>query len=279
MKANIFYLLLVFARFICTSQAEEDPLDSLLSSYKNSRDLSARRLNFDHHRHVRDCQPIVYGNTTFEVHSPASRASKKSKNTYQLKYFSKKISTENGDRFVNGHLTSITNPLQSLSVLEPLRSGGCGGNLTSTVAMTSKQMKCHLAVNAGFFNTHTRSCLGNIVSGGELVRDSKGIQNANFGILKNGSLVVGYLSEQDVTAGIEKEEFYQLVTGVVWILRNGELYVDESIKAECQDTEETGTIKMFANVVSARTAVGYDKKGRAMIVQIDGKTHHQGFVL
>ena len=113
-------------------------------------------------------------------------------------------------------------------------------------------MNCRLAVNAGFFNTHTGSCLGNVVSNGKLVGNAKSIQNANFGILKNGTLVAGYLSEHDVTPGDGSSEFYQLITGVIWILRNGSLYVDESIKAECQD------------------------KQTILFVQVDGKTGHSG---
>ena len=52
--------------------------------------------------------------------------------------------------------------------------------------------------------------------------------------------------------------------------------INESIEAECKDTEETGTLQEFANVMSGRTAVGHDKSGRVIIVQVDGKTNHRG---
>jgi hypothetical protein len=272
---KVLCLLLVLLRFRCTVQTQEDPLDALLTAYKNSRELSAENHQFDHHRHVRDCQPIIYGNTTFETLPVATKA-KRTKSPVVLKSFFQKVVNKNGHDYVNGHIVTISDPFQSLSVLEPQKPGGCENKLRSTVAATSKQMRCRLAVNAGFFNTHTGSCLGNIISNGELIRDAKGIQNANFGILRNGTLVTGYLSEHDVTPGNGSSQFYQLITGVIWILRNGSLYVNQSIEAECRETEETGTLKKFANVLSGRTAVGHDKNGRVVIVQVDGKTHHSG---
>ncbi len=53
-----------------------------------------------------------------------------------------------------------------------------------------------------------------------------------------------YLSELDLLT----QKFTQLVGGVLWLIRDGETYVDESIKIECSDTEETGqcrTRRMF----------------------------------
>ena len=55
------------------------------------------------------------------------------------------------------------------------------------------------------------------------------------------------------------------------------MYVDDSIGTECRDTETTGSLDRFASVLSARTLVGHDKDGRLMIVQVDGKTDHQGY--
>ena len=45
-----------------------------------------------------------------------------------------------------------------------------------------------------------------------------------------------YLSEIELVT----LDFTQLVGGVVWLLRDGEVYVDESKDIECSDTEETG---------------------------------------
>ena len=33
----------------------------------------------------------------------------------------------------------------------------------------------------------------------------------------------------------------QLVSGVVWLLRKGQVYINQSLQAECDKTQETGT--------------------------------------
>ena len=271
---NIFCFIcfILQLKYTHTLRAEEDVLEDILRPYKSYRE----HLNLNrNHRHVRDCQPIHYGNTTFETFSKKNKDIADSSPVI-LHSFLKRLSSDKGDNWVYGHIATVSNPLQSLSVLEPLEAGGCQHNKRATVATSSGQMKCRVAVNAGFFNTHTGSCLGNIASNGKLVQDAQGVQNANFGVRKDGTLVTGYLSEENVTPGKAETTFHQLVTGVIWILRNGKLYINESIEAECKDTEETGTLQEFANVMSGRTAVGHDKSGRVIIVQVDGKTHHRG---
>ena len=48
-----------------------------------------------------------------------------------------------------------------------------------------------------------------------------------------------YLSQDDVLD--QSNPFVQLVSGVVWLLRNGEVYINQSLMAECDKTQETGT--------------------------------------
>lgn len=52
--------------------------------------------------------------------------------------------------------------------------------------------------------------------------------------------IFSYLSEEDVLDQVNP--FVQLISGVVWLLRNGEIYISESIQAECDKTQETGKI-------------------------------------
>lgn len=48
-----------------------------------------------------------------------------------------------------------------------------------------------------------------------------------------------YLSEEEV---LDKENpFVQLVSGVVWLLRSGEIYINESLHAECEASQKSGT--------------------------------------
>jgi len=83
------------------------------------------------------------------------------------------------------------------------------------------------------------------------------------------NIVYRYLSEIDLVA----EDFTQLVGGVIWVLKDGETYIDESIAAECAGTQETGSLERFASVSSARVLVGHDKLGRVVILQVEGKTY------
>lgn len=88
-------------------------------------------------------------------------------------------------------MTVVHDPLRTVSVLEPGGLGGCQRGHRVTVEETSATTGCLFAQNAGFFNTTSDGCVGNIVSDGRLVLDSGGVQNAQFGIRRDGSLVFG----------------------------------------------------------------------------------------
>lgn len=90
-----------------------------------------------------------------------------------------------------GHMTVVHDPLRTLSVLEPGGPGGCGMKQRATVEETAEAAGCLYAQNAGFFDTNTGECHGNIVSNGRRVQDGGGVQNAQFGIRRDGSLVFG----------------------------------------------------------------------------------------
>lgn len=47
-----------------------------------------------------------------------------------------------------------------------------------------------------------------------------------------------YLSEEEVLD--TENPFVQLLSGVVWLIRNGSIYINESQAAECEETQETG---------------------------------------
>ncbi|XP_018618589.1 N-acetylglucosamine-1-phosphodiester alpha-N-acetylglucosaminidase isoform X1 [Scleropages formosus] len=227
------------------------------------------------HRHVRDCQPVAHGNLTYETWR--SNTSTSTPMAESRQFVSAILADGGGSRWVYGHFTFVRDPLRTLSVLEPGGPGGCREARVETVARTARLRKCLYAQNGGFFNMDTGYCLGNVVSDGKLVQSSRGIQNAQFGIRKDGSLVFGYLSEDDVLD--EVNPFVQLVSGVVWLLRNGKVYVKESMEAECNETQKTGTFGKFVNVVSARTAVGHDREGRLVLFHTDGQTERRGMNL
>ncbi|KAM8870376.1 N-acetylglucosamine-1-phosphodiester alpha-N-acetylglucosaminidase isoform 2-T2 [Spinachia spinachia] len=86
-----------------------------------------------------------------------------------------------------------------------------------------------------------------------------------------------YLSQEEVLD--RSNPFVQLVSGVVWLLRNGEVYINQSLQAECDETQETGLFRYFVDVVSARTAVGHNAEGDVILFHIDGQTGVRGMDL
>ncbi|PVD20375.1 hypothetical protein C0Q70_18529 [Pomacea canaliculata] len=229
------------------------------------------------HRRQRDtvkCQHVRYGNTTYSMH-PVHKNISAAVPVVEIQHKLAKIGQYvYQQRDIVFRYQRVFNPLQTFSILEPKHPGTCrnGSQQKATVQESAMSRNCIVAANGGFFNTHTGECLGNIVSDGRLVRDSEGIQNAHFGITKEGFLFTGYLSEIDLL----RFNFQQLVGGVVWLVRDGQVYVQESQKIECPDSEETGTMERFVSVISARTAVGHDSEGRLLMVQVDGKTDNRG---
>nr|XP_048289093.1 N-acetylglucosamine-1-phosphodiester alpha-N-acetylglucosaminidase [Myodes glareolus] len=91
------------------------------------------------------------------------------------------------------------------------------------------------------------------------------------------SLGSGYLSEEEVLDTVNP--FMQLLSGVVWLVRNGSIYINESQAIECDETQETGSFSKFVNVISARTAVGHDRKGQLVLFHADGQTEQRGINL
>ncbi|XP_074052427.1 LOW QUALITY PROTEIN: N-acetylglucosamine-1-phosphodiester alpha-N-acetylglucosaminidase [Macrotis lagotis] len=225
----------------------------------------------------RDCRPVRNGTRPHESWPPPSGASPHSVPVVHrfVSYFP---SRGNGSsRPVSGHLTVAARPLRSFSVLEPGGPGGCAARRLVTVEETARAAGCVVAQNGGFFRVATGECLGNVVSNGRRVSSAGGLQNAQFGIRRDGTLVTGYLSEEEVLD--TKNPFVQLVSGVVWLLRNGSVYINESEETECDETQETGSFSKFVNVISARTAVGHDREGRLVLFHVDGQTDQRGINL
>ncbi|KAH0631783.1 hypothetical protein JD844_019591 [Phrynosoma platyrhinos] len=228
-----------------------------------------------HLRYVRDCQTLLLGNATHELW-PSDNSSI-SPLVITRGFVSYIPPEDRNGRQVYGHFTIVRDPLRTFSVLEPGGPGGCHSHSTATVEETARNGRCLVAQNGGYFNMDTGQCLGNVVSDGRLVQSSKGVQNAQFGIRKDGTLVFGYLSEEEVLA--KENPFVQLVSGVVWLLRNGEVYVNQSRAVECDEIQTTGTFDKFINTVSARTAVGHDRQGQLVLVHVDGQTDTRGHSL
>ncbi|XP_047455851.1 N-acetylglucosamine-1-phosphodiester alpha-N-acetylglucosaminidase [Mugil cephalus] len=263
---RVWLLLLLCARLSESGNPRWSMDDDLLLPYAHGHGPSHS------HRYVRSCQSIVHGNTTHESWPSSKRSGLP---VAESTVFVSDV--PESSPWVYGHMTVVRDPLRTVSVLEPGGPGGCNMNQRVSVEETAKAAGCLYAQNGGFFNTGSGQCLGNIVSNEKMVQDSGGVQNAQFGIRKDGSLVFGYLSQDDVLD--QSNPFVQLISGVVWLLRSGEIYINQSLEAECNKTQETGTLRTFVDVVSARTAVGHDAEGNLILFHIDGQTGIRGMSL
>lgn len=197
-----------------------------------------------------------------------------------------RVETELDGSLVLGTLFMISNPVGRFRASQPGSAAGQGCDLRTLnpVSQTSSFQKCRVATNAGFFDPSnspaTRgTCYGNFVSGGIPVR-APGTQNANFGLLKNGSFVSGYIpldliAKKDANGQITSD-FETLVSGVVMLVKDGVNFVDVSGTLEDSSTQTTGSMDTFIQVVTARTAIGHDREGKLLLLVVDGTNH--GFV-
>ncbi|KAI3361257.1 hypothetical protein L3Q82_012917, partial [Scortum barcoo] len=200
-----------------------------------------------------------------------------------------------------GHMTVVHDPLRTLSVLEPGGPGGCQKGQRAKVEEMAAATGCVYAQNAGFFNTTSDQCLGNVVSDGRMVRDSGGVQMSSLASGGTAAWCSGkrsanrksrtksenqetniypscrYLSQDDVLD--QDNPFVQLVSGIMWLLRDGEVYINESLKAECNKPVDQEVFRGFVDVLSARTVVGHDADGNLVLFHVDGQTEIQGMNL
>jgi len=267
MLTQIFISIIISVSAVANLHTTED----LLLPYPEGLHGSRRG-----HRFVRECQPNRFGNLTHEEWpTQYDDYVASTLDVAEVRYFALEVGIGSNRRTVYGHHVIVNNPNRTTSVVEPGKPGGCQLHDRETVTVSAMAKKCVIAVNAGFFNVTDGACLGNVISDGRLAHDADGIQNAHFGIKESGSLFFGYVSESEIT----RQNFTNLVGGVLWLVRNGENYVDVSKETECPDAESTSTLQGFIDVVSARTAIGHDRHGRLVIVQVDGKTWDRGVTL
>lgn len=227
-------------------------------------------------RDVAECQHVRWNNRTYEEYHVDLVVPESTVLKYDLFRFADTVRSElenpfsiHRTRYLLGSIAFVENPFFTMSILEPYEPGGCKMDYfsasRSTVTATSGRRKngCKLAVNAGYFSMTNGQCLGNIVSDGRMVQ-STNEQNANFGIREDGTIVVGYISEEEILNG----SFRQLVSGVLWLVRNGTNYVNESMSLECATHQDTGKMSTFVEVLSARTAIGHDRQGRIVVAYV-----------
>ena len=273
----ILGVVVVSVGVLASSTVVQNPFpNDYLTPYRDGRSRRTRT-----YRDISSCVSTTWENrTTEEILLSKKLPSSKTVNIDLHKFSDAIQETPLRRRYVTGTIAFIDNPYHTLSVLEPYQKGGCEvryfSATRSTVqeTVTNSKHGCILAANAGFFSVSDGKCLGNIVSDGRLVQSANGIVNANFGIREDGTVLVGYIPDDELHS--KSNPFRQLVTGIVWLVRNGTNYVNESKMLECSENEDTGAMDTFVNVISARTAIGYTKDGKLVMAQVDGQTHFRG---
>ena len=112
-------------------------------------------------RYVRRVQPDKYDNVTYEV-APPHRSDNASEPVVERRQFVQAVGDYWAKTTVRGHYFRVSNPHKTVSVLEPRESHGCDHDMRETVKETSEKINCLAAVNAGFFNTTSGACIGNV---------------------------------------------------------------------------------------------------------------------
>ncbi|CAG0891438.1 unnamed protein product [Darwinula stevensoni] len=181
---------------------------------------------------------------------------------------------ESPERFLVGYTVEVGNPLH-LSA-HPPSPEGCGERSRARDTAAPIASCRRVAVSAGFFDTRTGRCYGHLVSGGRVVQTAEPWRfNAHFGLFRNGSIFVGYVRPEEV----REWPFKELVGGVLWLIKDGRSFFDQSIRLECGKTQETGSLREFAEVKSARVILGHDERGQVKIIVVEGKTRKFGATL
>ena len=263
-----FCVLLTLLFYSDLSAAPELFTSDRLSPYEDGSHGSRKT-----RRDISQCEHANWNNETYEQYNLELTVPESSEIFYELYRYEDTVRrgalSVHRMKYLMGSIAYIRNPYYTFSVLEPSAPGGCNmkylSAARSTVSATASRRLngCVLAINAGYFSMTNGQCLGNIISDGRIVQTTEQ-QNANFGIRHDGTIVVGYISEEEVLSG----SFRQLVSGVIWLVRNGTNYVNESMDLECASNQDTGKMSTFVNVLSARSAIGHDQHGRIVIANV-----------
>ena len=109
---------------------------------------------------------------------------------------------------------------------------------------------------------------------GRIVQSAGSIQDANFGIKEDGTIMIGYISDDEVFNATNPFRF--LLTGVIWLVRSGTNNVNKSMYVECSRNSRGISMNNFVRITSARAAIGHDDRGRVVLAHVEGKSLVRG---
>lgn len=141
--------------------------------------------------------------------------------------------------------------------VEP-QPGGCTSTRVAT-SVGARHYGCEYATNGGYFSyTAGEGCIGGVVVNGTRDASPAVANRASFALLRNGSYAVGFLDQ----ARGDDDDYWQLIEGLGWIVREGRPYADES--------EDLADRRSIADAVTPRTAVGVTASGELILAQTEG---------
>jgi len=251
MHIRFIYIFLVSIFFVCTVVSRQKYNDNEYLSYKNLRPYVNRPFRANPDTAISIYQKYTQNEETYFFY-PMNVVNET--RPLNLEYTRYAQNFENG--LQKGHIFRVTNPRLRFSVLQPL--GGCPGRVKTSV--TARASSCVAASNAGFFDVPTGACIGNLITDGEFVQASDRL-NVNIGTTKDGQYVIGYITEPELMK-IQKY-LSNLVQVIIWLIRNGQIFVNES-----RDIEEV--YEEFLTLKAPRAAVGFDVAGNLLMIEVDG---------
>jgi N-acetylglucosamine-1-phosphodiester alpha-N-acetylglucosaminidase len=168
------------------------------------------------------------------------------------------------------HSYAVLDPLHHVSVIPP----PLGCTVYSTPGATANFFGgCDVATNGGFFVPESRGeplgCVGPITSDRRVIQGASK-QNVFLGIerLPGGQFqyAAGYAPPEELNS----RDWVQLLSGVVWLVKDGVSFVKESLGFDDFSAETSGDGATFASLVAPRLAAGFDRNGSFMLVAVDG---------
>jgi len=106
--------------------------------------------------------------------------------------------------------------------------------------------------------------------------------NVHFGVTSDGRYFIGHVNHsllaQHSSPSVGQWHFTQLLSGVVWLVRDGVSHVQQSWQEE-EDQSTPIPADSFPTMLSARTAIGHDSAGRLVLVLVEGKSGASGVSL
>lgn len=221
----------------------------------------------------------------FEFHplksDDASSPEKGSLNSTDVIYDFEHLGMRTSTGLVRGSVFTLHNPIGRFSIHTTKGPGSCQVNTRRKPSETAHAHHCHVSTNGGFFNVQDGTCLGNVVEDGLLIQPSRW-RTPVFGILASGEAVIGYIGEAfslnttSEAMDISGKQVLQMVSGLIWLVRDGRNNVRAAVEQEDPRAQTTGSLQYFAEVRSARTALGIDTQGRIILVVVEGKTGVDG---